>query len=64
MKKKWFNFYSPHFIADQNNDGQKDILILPDGGETYMSISVLPHESKSYKNVIFSTGGETNGRNM
>jgi outer membrane protein assembly factor BamB len=98
-EKKWFNFYNPQFIADQNNDGQKDILIsnggdvhaepndpnrptghlviidsktgniiskapMPDGGEIYMSVSVLPHESETYKNVIFGTGGETIGGNL
>jgi outer membrane protein assembly factor BamB len=98
-EKKWFNFYNPQFIVDQNNDGQKDILIsnggdvnaepndpnrptgylviidsktgaiiskapMPDGGEIYMSVSVLPHESETYKNVIFGTGGETIGGSL
>ncbi|WP_117883222.1 outer membrane protein assembly factor BamB family protein [Aureibaculum luteum] len=98
-EKEWFNFYNPQFIRDQNNDGQKDILIsnggdvlaepndpnrptghlviinsktgnviskapMPDGGEIYMSVSVLPHKSETFKNVIFGTGGETIGGNL
>lgn len=98
-EKQWFNFYNPQFIEDQNNDGQKDILIsnggdvlaepndpnrptghlviidsktgnviskapMPDGGEIYMSVSVLPHESETFKSVIFGTGGETIGGNL
>lgn len=98
-EKKWFNFYNPQFIADQNNDGHKDILVsnggdvlaepndpnrptghlviidsktgaviskapMPDGGETYMSVSVLSNKPETFKNVIFGTGGETIGGNL
>ena len=95
----WFNFYSPQFIPDQNNDGYEDILVsnggevlaepydtnravghlviidgqngdlivrapMPDGKETYMSISVLPNVFGTSKNVIFGTGGETIGGSL
>ncbi len=98
-KNKWFNFYNPQFIPDQNNDGFEDILVsnggdvwaepydakrpagnlviidglnghviskapMPDGKETYMSVSVLPYESDTIKNVIYGTGGETIGGSL
>ena len=31
QEKSWFNFYNPQIIPDQNNDGQKDILISNGG---------------------------------
>jgi outer membrane protein assembly factor BamB len=46
-------------------DGENGDLIsrapMPDGKETYMSISVLPSESNTKKNIIYGTGGETVG---
>ena len=33
---KWFNFYNPQFISDQNNDGIKDILIS-NGGDVLIA---------------------------
>jgi len=49
-------------------DGQNGELIvrapMPDGKETYMSVSVLPNASGTFKNVIFGTGGETIGGNL
>jgi outer membrane protein assembly factor BamB len=30
-KQKWYNFYNPQFIKDQNNDGLEDILISNGG---------------------------------
>ena len=39
--KKWFNFYNPQFISDQNNDGVKDILIS-NGGD----VMVAPYDPK------------------
>lgn len=99
-KNKWFNFYNPQFIPDQNNDGTDDILVsnggnvlakpsetenryaghlviinskdgniiskapMPDGKEIYMSVAVQPHKDKSFKNIIYGTGGETIGGNL
>ncbi len=34
--KKWFNFYNPQFIPDQDNDGKKDILIS-NGGDVMVA---------------------------
>lgn len=31
QEKTWFNFYNPQIIPDQNNNGQKDILISNEG---------------------------------
>ena len=49
-------------------DGQNGQLIsrarMPDGKETYMSVSILPHESSTFRNVIYGTGGETIGGNL
>jgi outer membrane protein assembly factor BamB len=39
--KKWFNFYNPQFIPDQDNDGMKDILIS-NGGD----VMVAPYDPK------------------
>ncbi len=36
----------------------------PDGGETYMSVSVLPNMPSTTKNVLFGTGGETIGGHL
>ena len=97
--KKWYNFYNPQLIPDQDNDGMEDILIsnggdvtvkpydpkrppgklvilssatgkliaeamMPDGKETYMSVSVLKHFAENDYRVIFGTGGETIGGNL
>lgn len=49
-------------------DGQNGELIvrapMPDGKEIYMSISILPHKSDNFKNIIFGTGGETIGGSL
>lgn len=37
---------------------------MPDGKETYMSVSVLPDTIQTRKTVIFGTGGETIGGNL
>ena len=37
---------------------------MPDGGEIYMSVSVLPTKSPRAKNVIYGTGGETIGGHL
>jgi outer membrane protein assembly factor BamB len=34
--KKWFNFYNPQFVPDQDNDGMKDILIS-NGGDVMIA---------------------------
>ncbi|MCF0056634.1 FG-GAP-like repeat-containing protein [Dyadobacter sp. CY356] len=97
--KKWYNFYNPQLIPDQDGDGMEDILIsnggdvtvkpydpkrpagklailssatgkviaeamMPDGKETYMSVSVIKHFSSDDYRVIFGTGGETIGGNL
>lgn len=99
-KQRWYNFYQPQFIRDQDGDGLKDILIsnggnvmaepydeskryagylavlssrdghviskaqMPDGKETYMSVSALPVEDSTDYQIIFGTGGETVGGNL
>lgn len=99
-KQKWYNFYNPQFIRDQDQDGMDDILIsnggnvlaepyderkrypgnlailsgrdgkvlaraaMPDGKETYMSVSPLPLDNGNDYLVIFGTGGETVGGNL
>ncbi|MDA0196560.1 MAG: hypothetical protein O2951_16220 [Bacteroidetes bacterium] len=40
-KQRWFNFYNPQFIPDQNNDGFEDILIS-NGGD----VMVEPYDPK------------------
>lgn len=97
--KKWYNFYNPQLIPDQDGDGMEDILIsnggdvtvkpydpkrpagklavlssatgkliaeatMPDGKETYMSVSVSKHFATDDYRVIFGTGGETIGGNL
>lgn len=37
---------------------------MPDGKETYMSVSVLPNQPKDFKNIVYGTGGETLGGNL
>ena len=37
---------------------------MPDGKETYMSVSVLPNASQGIRNVVYGTGGETIGGNL
>ncbi|WP_339709659.1 PQQ-binding-like beta-propeller repeat protein [uncultured Kriegella sp.] len=37
---------------------------MPDGKETYMSVSILPDTIQTNKTVIFGTGGETIGGNL
>lgn len=98
-KTRWFNFYNPQFIPDQDGDGLEDILVsnggdvmaepydpnrpagrlvilssrdgrllaeaeMPDGKETYMSVTVTPTPDKQDHEVIFGTGGETIGGNL
>lgn len=97
--KRWFNFYDPQFIPDQNSDGYDDILIsnggdvkaepydpdrppgqlvvidskngniladatVPDGKETYMSVTAHVTEDGKDWYVIFGTGGETIGGSL
>ncbi|MBE9466266.1 PQQ-binding-like beta-propeller repeat protein [Dyadobacter subterraneus] len=97
--KKWYNFYNPQLIPDQDGDGMEDLLIsnggdvtvkpydpkrppgklvvlssatgkliaeamMPDGKETYMSVSVSKHFANDDYRVIFGTGGETIGGNL
>ncbi|WP_114751816.1 outer membrane protein assembly factor BamB family protein [Pleomorphovibrio marinus] len=99
VQKKWFNFYNPQLIPDQNGDGLDDIIIsnggdvnklpydenrptghllvldmatgdiiqeapMPDGKETYHSVSVSPRGEGSDLKVVFGTGGETVGGNL
>ncbi len=40
-KKRWFNFYNPQIIDDQDGDGIEDILVA-NGGDIW----VLPHDPK------------------
>ncbi|MCY7352769.1 MAG: PQQ-like beta-propeller repeat protein [Cytophagaceae bacterium] len=96
--KRWFNFYNPQFIPDQDGDGIEDLLVsnggdvnvkpydplrpagrlvvlsskngvvlaealMPDGKETYMSVSVLKSADNEYR-ILFGTGGETIGGNL
>nr|WP_262923137.1 PQQ-like beta-propeller repeat protein [Arenibacter sp. N53] len=37
---------------------------MPDGKETYMSVTVLPNVSENFRNVIYGTGGETMAGNL
>ena len=37
---------------------------MPDGKETYMSVTVLPNVSQEFTNVIYGTGGETIAGNL
>ncbi|SDL33475.1 PQQ-like domain-containing protein [Kriegella aquimaris] len=46
-------------ILDGTNGNLISRAPMPDGGETYMSVAVLPNHSNRFKNVIFGTGGET-----
>ncbi|MEO6686986.1 MAG: VCBS repeat-containing protein, partial [Dyadobacter sp.] len=97
--KKWYNFYNPQLIPDQDSDGLEDIIIsnggdvmvkpydpkrppgelvilssasgkllaeamMPDGKETYMSVSVSKHFKNEDYRVIFGTGGETIGGSL
>jgi outer membrane protein assembly factor BamB len=41
-KKKWYGFYNPQFIKDQDNDGIEDIL-TSNGGNVFAE----PHEEKN-----------------
>ncbi len=96
---KWYNFYNPQRIPDQNGDGLDDLLVsnggdvtveaynpkrptgmlvvlsandghvlaealMPDGKETYMSVSVLTDSARADCRIIFGTGGETIGGNL
>jgi hypothetical protein len=40
-KEKWYNFYNPQFVADQDNDGLKDILISNGG-----NVMAEPYDEK------------------
>lgn len=97
--RKWFNFYNPQFIPDQNEDGHEDILItnggdvmveafdpnrpagnlmiidsqsgeiislapMPDGKETYMSVSACKNFDSDDYAIILGTGGETIGGSL
>ena len=51
-------------ILDSQNGEVISRAAMPDGGETYMSVAVLPGNSPTFKNVVFGTGGETIGGNL
>ncbi|EAR01704.1 PQQ-binding-like beta-propeller repeat protein [Maribacter sp. HTCC2170] len=51
-------------IIDSKNGKILSRAKMPDEGEIYMSVSVLPNMPSDYKNVIFGTGGETIGGHL
>lgn len=52
---KWFNFYNPQFIADQDRDGTKDILISNGG-----NVLIAPKETKGrYPGTLAVLSGKT-----
>ncbi len=51
-------------IFDAKNGNIISKALMPDGKEIYMSVSVLPHDSMHYKNVVYGTGGETIGGSL
>lgn len=40
-KQKWFNFYNPQFVSDQDGDGREDILISNGG-----NVLAAPYDAK------------------
>ena len=98
-KGRWFNFYNPQLIPDQDGDDFPDLLVsnggdvmaepfdpnrpagslvvvssrtgkllaradMPDGKETYMSVTVFPTRDSSDWEIVFGTGGETLGGSL
>ena len=98
-RERWFNFYNPQFIPDQDGDSLPDLLVsnggdvmaepydpdrpagslavissasgsllaradMPDGKETYFSVTVSPTPDSSDWEIVFGTGGETLGGNL
>jgi outer membrane protein assembly factor BamB len=96
IQVKYFNFYNPQSIPDQNNDGIPEIIVsnggnvlkppyeedrpigrliildgskgkiikeaeMPDGKETYYSVTLSSGELPKDIQVTFGTGGETVG---
>ncbi|WP_194775707.1 PQQ-binding-like beta-propeller repeat protein [Pararhodonellum marinum] len=94
IQVKYFNFYNPQSIPDQNNDGIPEILVsnggdvrkapydedrpvgrliildgsngkiiqeaeMPDGKETYYSVTLSSGENTKDIELTFGTGGET-----
>ncbi len=53
--KRWFNFYNPQFITDQDNDGLKDILIS-NGGDV-MAAPYDPNRPAGNLSVLSSRDG-------
>ncbi len=51
-------------ILDSKNGKLISKAPMPDGKEIYMSVAVLPHDSTTYKSIIYGTGGETTGGNL
>ena len=51
-------------IFDSTNGDVISRAIMPDGKETYMSVSILPGQTDGFKNVVYGTGGETLGGNL
>lgn len=50
---KWFNFFNPQFINDQNNDGMDDVLISNGG-----NVLAAPNETKDRRpgNLVLLSG--------
>jgi len=56
LKEKWFNFYNPQFVEDQNGDGLADILVS-NGGD----VLAKPHDPNrptGYLVLINSSNGK------
>jgi len=52
---KWFNFYNPQFINDQDNDGTRDILISNGG-----NVMILPNVTEGrYPGNLVVVSGKT-----
>jgi outer membrane protein assembly factor BamB len=55
-KKKWYNFYNPQFIPDQNNDGMEDILVS-NGGDANIE-AFDPNRPTGHLIILDSKNGE------
>jgi len=54
-KMKWFNFYNPQFVADQDQDGFRDLLVT-NGGDVFAE-PYDPNRPPGYLLVISSKTG-------